>query len=268
MFRLLSSLLGPIILGLVFAPEIAADETPLQAAVKKLNDGKPEVAIRAAEDIAKLGDAGRPAARALCEAAMNGSYDVRQATLAALEKVHPALHGPVFTLLMNPTNRLNAIPELGKLGTEAAAALPLMRKNLAAILETPKGRSRDDKAASLYIEALAKIAPGDDEIVRYLAGLCTFQDDRAKRYAGLIRRSAVDAVGTIGKARPQARVIALPALIKAAQDGGEVSVRAIRILGTYGPDAREAGAALSKLKMHDDEGVRYAASEALGKIEK
>src|SRR5205807_5692732 len=47
--------------------------------------------IRAANELAKLGQAAKSAARALCAAATDEDGEVRQSAIEALEKVHPAL---------------------------------------------------------------------------------------------------------------------------------------------------------------------------------
>ncbi len=100
--------------------------------VRSLKSDQAADRIRAAEQLGKLKAEGKPAARALCEAAIDEDDSVRQAALEALEKVHPALYKPVSTLLVdsNAVNQISAAQTIGNMRAEGKAATPLLTAHL------------------------------------------------------------------------------------------------------------------------------------------
>jgi hypothetical protein len=105
--------------------EMPAELVPLVTALKS---GKPKEQIKAAEDLAARGEKASPAARALCETIVNPVPEVTRSALQALEKVAPALHEPVFTMVVDgkAPNHLKAIEALQAKGAEAKPAVPLL----------------------------------------------------------------------------------------------------------------------------------------------
>src|SRR5258708_6460764 len=81
------------------AADDAADKAVLDPFIKALKPGnKLADRVRAAQELGKLGERAKPAARALCAAAIDESPKTSQAALESLEKVWPELHKQVVLL--------------------------------------------------------------------------------------------------------------------------------------------------------------------------
>ena len=103
-------------------------------------------------------DKGRPAARALCSAAL-ASGQLRTAALEALQKVHPKLYPEVSTLLTdgNASNQSRALAAIAKLGDEGNPAVPVVLSRLKA------------GSGGSPLMVLARIAPKEPEVVKAIA---------------------------------------------------------------------------------------------------
>ena len=83
----------------------------LAAMIRDLNKGE-RARVRAAEQLGKMGEAAKPAARVLCSAATDDSKEIRGAAIEALEKVEPSLAEPVTTLLVDGQNSYAAAQQI------------------------------------------------------------------------------------------------------------------------------------------------------------
>jgi outer membrane biosynthesis protein TonB len=96
--------------------------------VGKLENGTVEEKVNVIEQLSSLGEKARPAARALCQAALSPTKVVSRKALLALEQVAPQVAEQVFTLVVDgqAANHLKAIASLRAKGTEAKPAIPAM----------------------------------------------------------------------------------------------------------------------------------------------
>src|SRR5262249_23110313 len=93
----------------------------LRAVAARLRSGTTEERVKAAEQLAEMGEKALPAARVLCEVALEPSQKVSRAALAALEKIHPDLHKSAFILVVNDekaANHLKALADISLLGDQ------------------------------------------------------------------------------------------------------------------------------------------------------
>jgi HEAT repeat protein len=232
--------------------------------------------VRAAEEIGRMKEEGKPAARALCEAAISSDEVVRQAALEALEKIHPSLYKPVSTLLLDnsPNNRQQAAQTIKLMGQEGNAATPvvleiLKRNNH----EGPKGPFFIDDSFMLEeMATLQAIAPDELDTVNLMIELTTYEGYFS---GGQVRHVAAIALGELAKKHPGKRQEIIKALLAATQFhpprwqqlDQPTCIAAIGALGKIGPDAKEAIADLKKLKLSPDMAIREAAGAALEKID-
>jgi hypothetical protein len=190
------------------------------------------------DSVAKLGAAGKPLARLLCQVIANGPLTassiqadpVRRNALAALENVHPELYQPVIGITIGHwKGRARAAKNLTQLGDSSVTPILLNR-----LKEATSGSWFWDTRETFiaYMDALQKLAPDD--------------------------ATTFEAILAIAKAR---------ATIKKtySQDLG-VPVAAVKMLGRFGAKAKEAVPILKQLKLDENESMRKAASEALDRV--
>jgi hypothetical protein len=265
-------------------PDTATD-SELDRLVRGLRAESPAERVRAATELGKLKERGRPAARALCEAAVDPSEAVRQAALEALEKVRPDLYRHVLVLLVDadPYKNTQASGALQAMREDAQAAAPMLLAHLRWHGGPPRA-TRDTifgvkqprwDLARADIAALTKLDPTNPEFVKLLTDLSGPLPANTPFYGAQLQSHAVAALGEIGKNHPEQRKRIIPALIAAVgeEDRGWVfdtqrRLAAIGALGSFGPDAKEAVPALKKLMLHPQDVIRHAASSALEKIER
>jgi HEAT repeat protein len=142
--------------------------------------------------------------------------------------------------------RVHAAYALGRLGTRAAAALPVLEDALS---------DNDRKVAAYALFAILHITQDRDP--RYIPALM-----EALRYPdGGVMFAAAEHLAQVG---PPA-VPALLGVLESNETGA--AAYACLALGNMGPGARDAVRALIRtLQTHPEAGVRGAAAEALGKI--
>jgi hypothetical protein len=208
------------------------------------------------EAVAKLGTAGKPLARLLCQIIANGvltphmvSTDpVRRKALAALESVHPDLYQPVVAITIDSSgssySKSVATKKLAELGDASVA--PILLKHVRDGVEKARGRgpglglfSYDREAFIGYMEALVKISPDD--------------------------RTTFEAILAI--ANVWATALPNRGVKNSSYDNRPVAVAAVKILGTFGPRAKEAVPMLTQMKLDENESMRQAASEAFKQID-
>jgi HEAT repeat protein len=234
-----------------------------------------------AEQIGKLGPAGREAAAILGQTLRDMDKGVRGASADALEKVGKGVIPGLREQLKDktPAMRAQAAETLGELGPKAKIAVPEIRLALAdkegvvrfqAALALKKiGDAKevasdlikllDDPQASirkLAASALEEVGADAKDAVPGLTRMLRSRDRAA-------RQQAVNTLKAIGL---PARA-AVPELTNLVMDSDpDVRNGAIQALGKIGPDARDAVPALVLLFKDKEENIRSLASTAVGDI--
>jgi HEAT repeat protein len=247
--------------------------------VRDLKSERSADRIRAAEQLGKLKEEAKPAARALCEAATASEESVRQAALEALEKVHPRLYKPVSTLLVDNDagNHLQAALDIKGMGEDGRAATPVVHAHLRRY-RRPGDEGMFWRGGGELIlgdmAALRAIAPDEPNTVKVMIELTTYEGQLYQ--GGQVRAAAATALGDLATRQPDRRDEIVKALVAATQYrpnyGNEwteqpAMIAAITALGQIGPYASEAVPALRKLNLNPQRPIREAASAALEKIE-
>jgi hypothetical protein len=268
--------------------------------VARLKSGDDEGRVKAAGELAGMGTAALPAARALCEAAMDRSPKVAHAALEALEKIAPDLREPVFLLLVDnkAENHQRALLKLTSLADRARPAEPVVFHQTAVYGEEMTANRYRSPAPQLILyamQALAKMAPDDPQVVKSLGDLANLsltepvliQSGGNVRTNTPFRGEGLRLLGEVGEARPEQRKQIVPLLVlflrgasgrTAAEEDSEV-LNAIREVESVvnalikcGPEAKqalgtEALPRLKELKFHRSEDVRRSAGELSRKVE-
>jgi HEAT repeat protein len=253
--------------------------------VRELRSERRDERIRAAEELGKLKDKARPAARALCEAALDAEESVRQAALEALEKVHPSLYKHVSTFLLdgNPQNRAEAAKSIRFMGKEGNAAAPLFlvqikkdcypRRYLNEAARTrPFIEFVSEDVVLVDLATLRAIAPDESSTLSIIVELATYEGENGE--GSQVRAAAATAIGELANRRPEQRPEMIRALLAAAQFhsprgnmmDSKTSTAALNALAKIGPEAKDAIPVLKKLKLSQDMAIREAAAAALEKI--
>jgi HEAT repeat protein len=277
----------------------------LKSLVAAMKSRKLQEQVHAVEELGKLGEAARPALRDLCEIlAANNSPSLRQAGLTALEKIHAELHRAVIVLMLEEDAQKHpgATRELARLGEEARGSLPI----LLAHIKTAAVRFPNDAPILVGEDAaaLVQIAPDDAAVHKMLLDLTQYtavgryQSDHGQ----VARASAVQNIGELVQKRPEQAKHIVPGFIASIRTMTDDQVRsqAVGVLGTVaenqpdlrpqiaaaflallrkgeaaaitqiakcGRDAKDAIPFLKQLKLHQNESIRTAATEALAQIE-
>jgi hypothetical protein len=205
------------------------------------------------EGVVKLGAAGKPLARLLCEIIANGPITpysvqadpVRRRALAALESVNPDLYQPivVITIDRSASSHSNSLAteKLAELGDASVA--PILLKHLRDAVKKAAGAGPFSYFGETprYMETLAKISPDDPSTFQAIFAIAkTCADPGPQKYRGAHNFSS---------------------------DNLPVAVAAVKILGRFGPKAKEAVPMLTHLKLDESESMRKAATEALTQIQ-
>jgi HEAT repeat protein len=146
----------------------------LRPLVAKLRRGTTQERVKAAEGLAALGEQAAPAARALCEAALQPTQKVSRAALKALEAVNPDLAQPVFVLIVDAKadNHRQAITKLVLLGEQAKPALPVLLSRIKTCEEQLLSQGGGWGQPTLVtvtldlLTALPKIAPEEPPVLQ------------------------------------------------------------------------------------------------------
>lgn len=155
-----------------------------------------------------------------------------------------------------PSRRAGAVLALGRIGPDAAAAIPALLA-----LRSDPVRSDPDCRSSVA-DALGGIGPSARQAVPYLIDVVeTTREDSYEL------QSAIQALGKIGPSAGSA----VPALRRRLQGGlGAPNCPhcfdVIEALGRIGPAARDALPEVKQAEAHPDESIRRVAAEALKKI--
>ncbi len=243
-------------------PKIAdADVARLAAILQR--KGEEEERVQAANQLARIGDKARPAIRAICEAALDPSKTVREACLAALEKIHPPLGKAIITLLVDQDGdeHIRAITALGNMGAEAKGALPVLIAYIST-KEAKAGSYRWDTHIAITFNVLLKIAPDDPDTINVLRKFATEPNE----YLRGLRWQAITALGQIGKNHSRLRGEIMPVLQGGLTDE-QTCLVSLQALEGFGDDAKPAIPAIKKLKFNQNTTIRNAANALLEKLE-
>lgn len=125
----------------------------------------PNVALRtrSADEIGRLGEKGRPAARILCQAMLDKQQAVRVAASNALEKVHPDLHPHAVTLAVdnNFENHMRAVNAISSMERGEAAA-PIILYHLCA--NTLEAKNLKSKERAIFSDSITRMLREDKEL--------------------------------------------------------------------------------------------------------
>jgi HEAT repeat protein len=231
----------------------------LEPLVKDLKNKRPEYRLKAIEKLAEMGTSAREAGGALVDCIVTDrSQTVREAAIEALEKVDPAVHKHVVTLLFDSSEQAKrtAVSALGDMGTRGKAALPAL------LLHYQNEVLRGYDAVNALV-AVVRVAPDNRatvQVVLEAVSMPPLGGDRGTRLF-LLRSKAIGLLKDL-KLEPKQVV---PALIAALNDG-TCRVQAIQELGKLGPEAKVALPILTRLKLDSSGQVPEAAAAAIDAI--
>lgn len=238
----------------------------LQRHIRNLKSTFKEDRVRAAQELAKLGEAAKPAARALCEAAVEPNNKLAREALEALQKIWPQLHDDVVMILAdkNPQKRATAIKDILLL-EDGEAAVPVLLENLKRHLTVANDFGAADESVAFAIDALKRMAPKNVGVVNVLLTGASPTNSKSSH--------RILALGTLGelveenpKAAPQIKRMLLAGM---ADRNSKVRIAALRSIGNLGKHAKDNATLtiIKKLKLDGDEDVRSAATETLDKLQ-
>jgi hypothetical protein len=207
----------------------------------RLESHDEEERVRAADALADLGSKGRPAARALCEAALDPSEQVSHAALRALEKVHPDLYEPVLILRIdeNALNHRQALLKLGQQAEQAKPALPVLFHRIKKCQEQLTGVPIQGLRAQaawgqptlvqiidLLMQTLPKVAPEDPEVVQFISELTKLslpsavqlQDPHWRTTKTPFRDDGLRLLGKLAQGHPAHRKQIIPTLVSVLEE--------------------------------------------------
>jgi HEAT repeat protein len=270
------------------------DKTPgsdeLNTLVKNLRHRSVKTRLQTAEALGKMGvDAKPAAAKALCEATMDQSPQVRAAALDALQKVWPEIYKPLSTLILDKEKekREAAIKEIGLMGPDAAPAATVLagvlRKELAGSQPsyvrrgiTRPGRLptylpvhrttgfRLEPTAEAAFNALQAIKPQDNASLQILITIA-----KPLNKLPAARLEAIKTLNIIAGDDESIRKKVVPVLRAnlLQPDNEELVTTCIELLGNYGKVAAVALPQLKTFKLSTVEAIREAANKAVDQIE-
>jgi hypothetical protein len=265
--------------------------------VKAARAGPPTARQKAIDDLGAMGDKARDAGSVLVELVMDKSPAIQRSAADALEKVDPDIWRPVVESVLqhNPT----ACARVGALGTKGTNALPALLKFYKEALDrVSKRQDIEDSNVGQFLAAAVAVAPADERVVSMVRNILTTKKPSGTERALLPtaldmisppRTESGDIIGTdrknefhslSGDVRLQMEkkeavrllisVASVPLDKPSAFDSRtkaalKCRLQAIRALGEYGPDARDALDLLKSLKYTP--GVMDEAQRAIKTIE-
>lgn len=274
--------------------------------VKALKSKKAQERLRALIELGNLRERGRPLAGAVCAVLVADPIGaIRQASLEALEKIHPELHAPVVVFMVEADGQkhIKAARDVAALGEQGRPAIVVLLSHLQSA--PTRFSIKAPELINTDAQALAQIAPNEPVVQKTLIDLTyfTFVPPRHKTdIGGPTREAAVRVLGELMEKHPDQAERIAPGLIAAARGMTDETVRAqtgallgklaenhvklrpqiaagllalasagdttvIPQLGKCGRDARDALPLLRKLKLHPTEAVRTAATRTIEQIE-
>jgi hypothetical protein len=191
---------------------------------------------------------------------LDSNAAIRIGAADALEKIDPKLHGHVVTILIGQ-DKDHAVASIKLLGADGKPSLPALAYFFKAN-RANFGRLHDSRT---FFDTLVTVG-GDDKRVGSI-----FQDALTGAPPNQINAFAWSEVRTmacqfVNKSKMAAKD-KTAALVVATKDATSC-LAAVVALGEIGPDAEAAIPTLKQLKQAQNDMLRAAATEALGKIDK
>jgi HEAT repeat protein/S1-C subfamily serine protease len=230
-------------------PAAPANVAALTDWIKKLNNDDFGQRVRAAQALGEMGEGASLAFTPLFEALKDKNNLVRRAVGEAVEKVPP--HKGDLAMLCKackdanePTEvRLLAVKCLGRLGSEARTALPVLLGLL---------KEQDDGLRAAAMASVVTIGADTRDVAALSDALGNPNVE--------IRRLSMQALAKLG---PQAKA-AVPGLTASLKDADKATkLEALKALAAVGPAAKEAVPALTEALKDTDSEVGVAAARAL-----
>ncbi len=240
--------------------------------LKNLKDKSATVRQKALEQIADMGADGAEASEGLLAMLTDKSVADQRGALDALEKVNPALHKPVLTLLVDKDDNAKqaAIKRLGDMGAEGKPAVATLIRFY--IWQAPyKVGTGGQRYGYVILTALKEIDPENKDYLDLLLTAAavtpiSFNARNREIFDSNIRVTAIRYILEAVKSGNMDGARAVKPLLSALDDK-QCRVQAINALGALGAVAKDALPTLEKLKTDPVQTYRDAATEAVKKIE-
>jgi len=220
--------------------------------------------VKATLALGKLGAEGKELSTALIESMIERWPTNKEDFFDALEKINPAIHKPVLTLLIDQAfiPRREALENIEKLSLEGKPTLPVL------LLLHQAGQLASGKNAGYEIQYLAgkalvvmsRIAPQDKAVIQAVITLISTNPRLPTR-----RGDDLSPIELAIEMKIDPKIL-VPALL-AALGNQQARYSAIVALGKVGPEAKSGIPALNKFRFDSDQQIRDAAMEALKKIQ-
>lgn len=236
----------------VFASGQSFGQEDLDKLIRGLKSPVADERAAAATSIGKLGEKGKPASRALCEALLDKEKRVQVAVNEALEAVDKLSHRFAWDILQYQKSPIALAKSLDSICKQKEKAAPCI-----SLLIRVRESWGKEQSGYLVVNALLQIAPDDEEAQAFLLRwLETEPEPTARGYCA----------DGLGKGKGGEKVAA--ALLKAVKSDkdGSVRAKACKSLGIVGKLSKDVEEALKEAKVDEYPDVRAAATEALKKL--
>ena len=127
--------------------------------LKDLKDKDARKRLAAAEKLGEMGADAKSASESLVEAMMDSAVPVRNGAAEALEKINPAIHKHVVTILIGQQKSV-AITKIKDMGTDGLPALPVLVFAYQQVAHTDGGQDATEGMAVQLLDTLCHVAPG------------------------------------------------------------------------------------------------------------
>jgi hypothetical protein len=259
----------------------------VKALIQRLKGGEAADRIAAAKELGKLSKPVAPAIKALCEATLDPSEELRSEALESLEKLAPPLYPHVVTLLVDKDifKLRRAVRAIAALETRGGSAVAVILHDLKRTT-TRRGQfvgylERDE------IVARSDLAPENQAVLDFIINLAKHPDVEQDKFRPIkqdrpevtdtLRRGhwrvyPLLVLADIGLRHPSKRKQIVPVLVAALDTKGDSLTQRVRseaaILGLacIGPEAKAALPALKKMRLNANEAVRKLATSAVEQI--
>jgi len=248
-------------------PEEKEKQEAIQRHIRNLKSSFTADRIRAAQELAKIGEDAKPAARALCEAAVESNVKVATEALEALEKVWPSLHKNVVIILAEkePRKRAEAIKDILLLEEDGDAATPVILENLKRHIATSNDFFGADESVAFSIDALKRYAAKSTSFVNALLTAAGPLNSKGNN-----RALALIALGDLAEENPKSVPQIKKTLLTGMGDRNpKVRVAALKGIANLGKNAKDTATlnAIKRLKLDSEAEVREAATASLDKLQ-
>jgi hypothetical protein len=244
-------------------------KSSLAAVIKALQSNQQSDRAEAANQLARMGKDGKKASQPLLRAMLASFPTNKEVFLDALEKINPDIHKPVVSIMLDPGEKEKAIQQLGELGPRGTGALPVLLPTYTAgftelreLASGKKNSTTNYRLLGTTLEAMIRIAPSDDAVIKAVVDIIAFNDRQGGQYTQNVKAKAFARVQDMD-IDPDVLVSALTQCLNDQQ-----SVQsAILELARLGGAAKAAIPTLDKLRTSSsNKVVREAALAALKNI--